>query len=199
MRDDLSLVSVLALASCIGLSGACGGSEQEAASAANVAPSQQTYPSATVPPPPMAASTLAPASSAPPAASSNPVNPIEPALQQPAIAILNEIAGKEAPGAKPVGDTRVGLIGTNQSVEQAVSMRPGKCYTVVAVGLAPVAELNIQLLPATTVPGMTAVLAQDQMTGPQAILGRAPNCFKWALPVEGSVRVVTTVASGAGL
>lgn len=196
MRGWTTIVSVCALASgtTLAMSG-CGGSEPEPESAANVVPTQSTYPAATYAPAP----STAPVASAPPAASSAPPNMIEPALQQPAIAVLNEIAGREAPGAKPVGETRVGMIGTNQSLEQAVAMRPGKCYTVVAVGLPPVTELNVQLLPATTVPGMNAVLAQDQTVGPQAILGQAPNCFKWALPVEGSVRVVTTVASGAGL
>lgn len=204
------LLSWLALSSGLvaGMSVGCGGSETDPATPADVPPgssypagSYSGYPAASYPvgsyP---AASTSSPsASSAVPSASANPVAPIEPALQQTALAILNEVAAREAPGAKPVGETRVALLGTNQTVEQLITLKPGKCYTAISVGLLPINEVNIQLLPETTVPGANLVLAQDQTQGPQAILGQGPNCFKWALSVEGRVRVVTTVAVGAGL
>jgi hypothetical protein len=183
------------------LGAGCGGSETDAATAANVAPGSYSgaptasYPTVTYP----AASTSAPAPDVSGAATANPVAAIEPALQQTALAILNEVALREAPGAKPVGETRVALLGTNQTVEQLVTLKPGKCYTAISVGMLPINEVNIQLLPETTVPGANLVLAQDQTQGPQAILGQGSNCFKWALSVEGRVRVVTTVAVGAGL
>lgn len=184
-----------------GMSAGCGGSETDPATPASVAPggsypatSYSGYPPSTYP----AASTSEPMSSEP-VASANPIAPIEPALQQSALAILNEVAAREAPGAKPVGETRVALLGTNQSIEQLITLKPGKCYTAISVGLLPINEVNIQLLPETTVPGANLVLAQDQTQGPQAILGQGANCFKWALSVEGRVRVVTTVAVGAGL
>lgn len=181
-----------------GMSVGCGGSETEPSTAANVAPgtsypATSYYPSSTYP------SASTDTSSAEPVASVNPIAPIEPALQQTALAILNEVAAREAPGAKPVGETRVALLGTNQTTEQLITLKPGKCYTAISVGLLPINEVNIQLLPETSVPGANLVLAQDQTQGPQAILGQGANCFKWALSVEGRVRVVTTVAVGAGL
>jgi hypothetical protein len=94
---------------------------------------------------------------------------------------------------------KVGLLGTGQTSEMTLSMAPGKCYTIIAVGLPPVSEVNIQLLPATTVPGMQAALGEDQMVGPRAVVGKTPNCFKWPLPVAGAARIVTTVAAGQGL
>lgn len=188
---------------CAGLSVGCGGSETDPATAANVAPgssypagSTPAYPAASYP---VASTSAYPADSAAPASSANPVAPIEPALQQTALAILNEVALREAPGAKPVGETRVALLGTNQTVEQLITLKPGKCYTAISIGMLPISEVNIQFLPQTAVPGANLVLAQDQTQGPQAILGQGPNCFKWALSVEGQVRVVTTVAVGAGL
>jgi hypothetical protein len=180
----------------------CGGSETDPATPNNVPPggsypaaSYSAYPTASYP----ATSASTPLSSAAPSASANPIAPIEPALQQTALAILNEVALREAPGAKPVGETRVALLGTNQTVEQLITLKPGKCYTAISVGMLPINEVNIQILPETTVPGANLVLAQDQTQGPQAILGQGQNCFKWALSVEGRVRVVTTVAVGAGL
>jgi hypothetical protein len=124
-------------------------------------------------------------------------------LQQAALAVLNELAKREAPGAKPVGETRVALLGTNQTAEQLLTLKPGKCYTVIASGMLPVAEVNVQMFPelgaAAGAAGVNLVLAQDQTTGAQAVLGQGANCYKWALSAEGRVRVVTTVAVGAGV
>jgi hypothetical protein len=130
----------------------------------------------------------------------SPIAPVEPALAQVAQAVLDQVAATEAlPGAKAAGLPKVALLGTGQVSEMSLAMAPGKCYTVIAIGLPPVGEINVQLLPATTVPGLLPVLGEDQMVGPRAIVGKAPNCFKWPLPVAGSARVVTTVASGQGL
>jgi hypothetical protein len=86
-----------------------------------------------------------------------------------------------------------------QQLETVITMQPGKCYTVIAVGLPAVSEVNIQLVASTPVPGMNPVLAQDQSTGPQAVLGKAPNCYKWALPLPGAGKVITSVAAGQGV
>lgn len=191
----LALPAVLAVAGVV----ACGGSEPAPGTAAGVTPTASSYPPGSFTYPTYTAPS---ASSAPPVASSappNPIAPIEPALSQAALAILNEVALREAPGAKPVGETRVALLATAQTAEQTVMLKPGKCYTVIASGALPITEVNVQLLPAIGVAGVNLVLAQDQNPGPQAVLGKAPNCYKWALAAEGSVRVVTTVAAGAGV
>lgn len=181
---------------------ACGGSEPEPGTPAGVAPTATfAYPpgsSAPSYPPynPGPGATTAPAASTAPA---NALAPIAPALQQGALAVLNELAKREAPGAKPVGETSVVLLGTNQTAEQTVTLHPGKCYTVIASGLLPITDLNVQFLPEVTVPGANLVLAQDQSVGAQAVLGQGANCYKWALAAEGRVRVVTTVVAGAGV
>jgi hypothetical protein len=43
------------------------------------------------------------------------------------------------------------------------------------------------------------VLAQDQSTGNQAVLGPKPNCYKNAFPVPVSAKLVVTVAGGSGI
>ncbi len=86
-----------------------------------------------------------------------------------------------------------------QQLESVLQLQPGKCYTVIAVGLPTVTEVNIQLVAQMPVPGMSPVLAQDQGTGPNAVLGKTPNCYKWPFPIAGGVKVLTTVAAGQGV
>lgn len=167
-----------------------------------------SYPSAHaghVPPPPnispaplaTAGPGVAPAPAASPAATEH---PMQPAVNQTAQSVLNELAKSHImPGAVPAGAVRVGFLGPNQRYEQVVNLEPTKCYTVVAAGLLPVAEVNIQLIPATGLPGVQPVLAADQTTGPHAVLGKAPNCFRWPLPTAGAARLVTQVTAGQGI
>jgi hypothetical protein len=125
----------------------------------------------------------------------SPATPLDAAMGAAAQPILNSLANTSAPGAKPL----VGNFAPGQQLETLVTMQPGKCYTVIAAGLPPVAEVNVQLVATTPIPGMNPVLAQDQTTGAQAVLGQAPNCFKWALPLAGQVKVFTSVAVGQGV
>lgn len=113
--------------------------------------------------------------------------------------ILNQLAATEAPGAKPLGASVVGMFQPGQQLETVLQLQPGKCYTVLAVGLPAVTEVDVQLVAQTPVPGMSPVLAQDQTTGPQAVLGKAPNCYKWPFPIAGAVKVLTTVTAGQGI
>jgi hypothetical protein len=89
---------------------------------------------------------------------------------------------------------------TGQQLEAQIQMDPGKCYTVVGAGLPPaVTELNIQFVAVTPLPGTAPVLAVDNTTGAQAVLGEKPNCYKWAWPIAAPVKVVVSVSGGAGL
>jgi hypothetical protein len=124
---------------------------------------------------------------------------LDPAAGAAATAILGQLAnGAIQPGAKPLGSPLVGNFNQGQTLEGQLQLSPGKCYTVVGAGLPPVTELNIALVPTTMIPGLS-VLAQDADTGPQAVLGRKPNCYKWPFPVGAPVKVVVTVAGGSGL
>jgi hypothetical protein len=114
--------------------------------------------------------------------------------------ILNELAKKETvTGAKAVGTALVGNFGTNTTLETQVQLQPNKCYSVVATSLPPVSEVNVQLIAVAPIPGLAPVLAADSDTGPSAVLGRKPNCYKWALPLAAPAKVVVTVAGGSGL
>lgn len=189
---------------------ACGGSEPEPQTQFQGGtqyppPQQQPQPGQPVPGQPTAQpapTQPAPAPALPGvvnAPAGSPAQALDPSMGVAAQPILNQLATSEAPGAKPLGSSAVGMFQPGQQLETLITMQPGKCYTAIAVGLPAVSEVNIQLVASTPVPGMNPVLAQDQTTGPQAVLGKAPNCYKWALPLPGSAKVITSVAAGTGV
>ncbi len=120
------------------------------------------------------------------------------AVLQPALA---DLAKKDIqPGSKPIGETLVGNFGPNTSLELPIQLQPNKCYSVIAVGVPPVAEVALELQLTTVVPGMAPVLAVDQDSGATAVLGRKPNCYKWMFGViPAPAKVIVRVTSGSGL
>ena len=141
----------------------------------------------------------APAQTAPAAQAGSPAQPIDPSAAAAAQPILNGLAQSEAPGAKPVGGVMAGNFQQGQVLESQVQMQPGKCYTVVAAGLPPVTEVDLQMVLTTPLAGMAPQLAVDKDTGAQAVIGRKPNCYKWAAPIGAPVKVIMTVTGGSGL
>ncbi len=137
--------------------------------------------------------------SVPMAPAGSPAQPLDAsAAAGPIQLMMDQLAATDAPGAKPIGAPVVGMFQAGQQLESTITMQPGKCYTVIAVGTG-MSNLNVQLAASTPVPGMNPVLAQDQTTGPQAVVGKAPNCYAWALPLPGSAKVITTAVDGQGI
>lgn len=102
-------------------------------------------------------------------------------------------------GAKPLGSPLVGNFQAGQKLEGPIQLQPNKCYTVVATALPPVTELNVQLVATTVLPALSPVLAVDNDTGTTAVIGKKPNCYKWALPLPAPAKLVVEVAQGTGL
>jgi hypothetical protein len=99
-----------------------------------------------------------------------------------------------------VGEVLAGNFTTGQVLERDFEALPGKCYSVVGAGLPPVNEVELKLVPAFVLPrGQTAVLAEDKLRGPEAVLGAPPHCFKWAAPLAATLRVVLRVGQGQGV
>jgi hypothetical protein len=168
------------------------------------APTQQypTTPAPTYPTQPPPATTPALPGALPPTAPSGALaTPIDPSLASAVQPILTQLAGSKAPaGAKPIGSLMAANFQAGQQLEAQVQMEPGKCYTVVGAGLPPtVTELDLKLVAVTPLAGMAPVLAVDNTTGVQAVLGEKPNCFKWAWPIPAPVKVVVSVTGGSGL
>jgi hypothetical protein len=79
-------------------------------------------------------------------------------------------------------------------------MNPGKCYTVVGVGLPPVDQPRHRAGAGAADPGLAAAtMAADNTVASTAIVGDKPNCFKWAFPMSGMMKVVMTVSQGSGV
>jgi hypothetical protein len=45
----------------------------------------------------------------------------------------------------------------------------------------------------------SAILAADQTSSPEAVVGAKPNCWKWAAPFAGPIKVILRVSAGQGL
>ncbi|MEP7050195.1 MAG: hypothetical protein ABJB12_07580, partial [Pseudomonadota bacterium] len=155
-----------------------GGMAGVAGAAATAAPTVTAAPSATTP---------APAATTDPA--------IAAALQP----MLTQVAATQVvAGSKPLNAAMFGNVAPGAPLEAQIMLQPNKCYSVVAVGMPPIAELNVQFLAVTIIPGMAPILATDQDTGATAVLGKKPNCYKWALPLPVAVKVSVQSAGGAG-
>ena len=127
--------------------------------------------------------------------------PLDPATAQVVTSLIAPLAASAAaPGAKAVGTAIAGNFAQGQSLDQTVQMNPGKCYTIVGVGVPTIQNLDIQLVPSIAIPGLpAAVVAADNSVGSNAIVGQQPNCYKWALPMGGTMKVVMTVTAGQGM
>jgi hypothetical protein len=145
------------------------------------------------------------APSVPPAAAGAPghaggAQVIDPAAATVVQPLINQLAKSfTVAGAKPVGSPLAGSFQTGQSLEGQVQLQPQKCYTIVASGIAPITELNVQLVATTPLPNLSPVLATDNDSGPTAVIGKKPNCYRWPFPLAAPAKVVLTVAAGAGL
>lgn len=109
------------------------------------------------------------------------------------------LAGVLPDGARPLGELVAGQFTQGQSLREPVTLKPGACYTVVAVALAPVTEVDVALTPALPIPGFNPTAAKDSETGLVATIGKKPNCFKWALPAEATMTLTLTVPGGQGV
>src|SRR3954470_5081062 len=127
--------------------------------------------------------------------------PLDPATAQVVTSLIAPLAATAAaPGSKPVGAAIAGNFAQGQSLEQTVQMNPGKCYTIVGAGVPTIQNLDIQLVPSIVVPGFpAAVVAADSTQAATAIVGQQPNCYKWALPMGGTMKVVVSVSAGQGM
>ena len=82
-------------------------------------------------------------------------------------------------------------------LEQALTLQPGRCYSVVGIGIG-IEELDVEIV-VHQPPAPEFVAAQDQGTGPQATLGGGQSCFKNPLPIAGPAKVRVRATKGAGM
>lgn len=124
-----------------------------------------------------------------------PAQPADPTASMVATQALTALAQSKAPGMKAVGTAAAGLFQPGQCVETQVMLNPGKCYTAIASGVG-VTELDVQFV--LSAGPIAQPIAQDNTTGPIAVLGESPNCFKWLAPLAGPVKMVLKASAGQG-
>jgi hypothetical protein len=124
--------------------------------------------------------------------------PIDPTLASAATGPLFFLAQTDAPGMTKEGPVVAGNFQQGQSLEAQIQLSPGKCYTVLAVGVG-ITEMDVSLVLATPLPGMSPVLAQDSSTGATASLGGKGNCYKWSAPLASPAKFVMVARAGQGV
>lgn len=101
--------------------------------------------------------------------------PVDYAMAAQAAPVMHYLASSHLPsGARPLGAPFAGQFAAGQILEQKVQLTAGKCYTVVAMGLPPISEVNLELREK----GQEEPLITDPGQGPQAVLGSRDSCFK---------------------
>jgi hypothetical protein len=109
------------------------------------------------------------------------------------------MASKETRGMREDGAAIAVQCQAGQVYEQAIQLQPGKCYTIVGVGVG-ISELDVELV-LHQPPAPEFVAAKDQTSGPQAILGAGGQCFRNPLPFGGpaTIRIRSTTGNGVAL
>jgi hypothetical protein len=131
-----------------------------------------------------------------PAAATAPsyASPVDVTMAAQAAPVVQYLASSHLPaGARPLGNPFAGQFAEGQIMEQKVQLTPDKCITVVAVGLPPVAEVNLEIFAEAS----KEPAAKDNTSGSQAVLGSKAQCFR---PLaSGTYRLVLSVAKGQGV
>jgi hypothetical protein len=111
--------------------------------------------------------------------------------------VLQGTAEKETRGMSADGPSTVASFMQGQIFEQEFMIQPGRCYTIVGVGMG-VSELDIQVL-LNQPPAPATAIAQDDRTGPQSVVGGSGNCHRTQSPVPVPVKIRTTATTGSGI
>jgi hypothetical protein len=129
-------------------------------------------------------------------ASATPIPPLAAAAATP---VMQGLAAQEAPGMQPDGGPFAGQFQEGQTLEQPINISPGKCYTIVGVGIG-IQELDIQLVTQPVPNAPPIPLAQDSTTGAQATVGgKASGCWRNPTPLGAPGKVILRATKGAGI
>ena len=140
-------------------------------------------PTATQPPPP-------------PAGGGTQATPVTGAAPQAASAALAALAISQLPpGMQPEGAAFAGQFTQGQTLEQPLSLMPGKCYSIAAAGVG-ITAIHIDLL---GVP-IAVPLVSSQKDGVVSLIGSGTSgCWKYPFPIPGTARIVVKAVQGAGI
>jgi hypothetical protein len=146
---------------------------------------------------PTAAPTAAPTASPTAAATSNPM--VDQATAAAVSMALQPRAASEAPGMKPDGQPLTGMVQEGGTLTQEFMLMPGKCYTILGVGMPMVTQLDMQLSAKAPVPMLPPqVIAASQTQGPNSSIAPGKNCYKNPFPIAASVVLTVKATKGSG-
>jgi hypothetical protein len=108
--------------------------------------------------------------------------------------LVQYLAASHLPsGARAFGAPFAGQFAEGQILQRKVQLTAGKCYTVVAAGLPPIGEVDIELV----AEGEKEAAAKDATNGIQAVLGSRSKCF--TPPQTGPYKLILRVTRGQGV
>jgi hypothetical protein len=149
--------------------------------------------------------TAAPAATGPTAggATGGTATPLDPNIAAAATSLLGPIASQDVPGAAADGALISGNFQAGQTLEQAFTLQPGKCYSVVGASVGPGSQLDAQIIITTVLPGFQLpannAAGQPAIHGSKVVLGAKSGCVKTLSPMPLTAKVVLTMARGAGM
>lgn len=185
MRRVLTYSATFALCTALASTALIGCDGEETAQAP-----PQPYPTQTAPQP-------YPTQTAAPQPTASMATALPPAAGLAVAPILQGTAEKETAGMSADGPATVASFMQGQIYEQEFTIQPGRCYTVVGVGMG-VSELDIAVL-INQPPAPETPIAQDDRTGPHSVVGGAGNCHRTASPIPVPVKIRSTATVGSGI
>ena len=109
---------------------------------------------------------------------------------------LKSVAGQQAPGMKPDAPATKMTLGPGAHGEASVTLRPGKCYTIVAFGNLGVQKVAIRLLPPPPAPPQP--LFEGVTSGPTATIGAKDQCIRSPGPAATPLKLDVEMKQGQG-
>lgn len=129
-----------------------------------------------------------------PAVERSRATPVDVTMAAQAAPLIQYMAASHLPaGSRPLGAPFAGQFAEGQILERKVQLTQGKCYTVMAAGLPPVVEVNLELYEE----GAPTALTKDATPGLQAVLGSREQCF--SPQKTGTYQLVLFVERGQGV
>ncbi|HEX9296509.1 MAG TPA: hypothetical protein VF881_11760 [Polyangiaceae bacterium] len=109
---------------------------------------------------------------------------------------VKSLAQQQAPGMKPDGPIIRTTLAPGAHGEGTVTLRPGKCYTVVAFGNIGVQLLAIRLVTPPPLPPQP--LFEGTTSGPTATIGAKEQCIRSPSPTATSLKLDIEMKQGQG-
>jgi hypothetical protein len=109
---------------------------------------------------------------------------------------LKSLGAQQAPGMKPDGKATKLTLAPGAHGEASVTLKPGKCYTIVGFGNLGVQTLAIRLVYPPPMPAQP--LFEGVSNGPTATIGAKEQCVRSPLPAATPLKIDIEMKAGQG-